>query len=68
MQLVLISNNSVQRPVWMGGGGGDPHPTPPQKSSNFQGPLLPMSLEMDLPPSKSLRPLPYKQVYINSYF
>ncbi len=33
-----------------------------KKSLLFQGPPLPMALEMDLPPSKSLRPAPYKQV------
>ncbi len=32
-----------------------------QKSLNFQGPPLPMALEMDFSPSKSLRPAPYKQ-------
>jgi hypothetical protein len=32
-----------------------------QKCLDFQGPPLPMALEMDLPPSKSLRPAPYKQ-------
>jgi hypothetical protein len=32
-----------------------------QTNRDFQGPPLPMSLEMDLPQSKSLRPAPYKQ-------
>jgi hypothetical protein len=32
-----------------------------QKSLDFQGPPLPMTLEMDFPASKSLRPAPYKQ-------
>jgi hypothetical protein len=31
------------------------------KNLDFQGPLPPMALEMDFPPSKSLRPAPYKQ-------
>jgi hypothetical protein len=31
------------------------------KNLDFQGPLLPMALEMDFPPSNSLRPAPYKQ-------
>jgi hypothetical protein len=40
-----------------------------QKSLDFQVPPLPMDLEMDFPPSKSLRPVPYEQqVYINSYY
>ncbi len=38
-----------------------------QKSLDFQGPALPMALEMDLPASKSLCPVPYKQKSINSY-
>ncbi len=40
-----------------------------QKSLDFQGPSLPMTIEMDFPPSKSLRPAPFKQQvqYINSY-
>jgi hypothetical protein len=32
-----------------------------QKGLDFHGPPLPMALEMDLLPSKSLRPMPYKQ-------
>ncbi len=32
-----------------------------QKSLDIQGPPLPMALEMDLTPSKSLRPAPYKK-------
>ncbi len=31
------------------------------KSLDFQGPLLPMALEMDLLASKSICPAPYKQ-------
>jgi hypothetical protein len=49
---------------WGGGGAPpppQPPPTPPQKSPDFQGPPLPVALEIDLPPSKSLRPVPYKQ-------
>jgi hypothetical protein len=37
-----------------------------QKSLDFQGPPLPVALQMDFPPSKSLRPAPYiykQQVY-----
>jgi hypothetical protein len=33
----------------------------PKKSLDFQGPPLPMALEMDFPASKSLRPAPNKQ-------
>jgi hypothetical protein len=35
---------------------------------DFQGPPLPMALEMDLPASKSLRPAPYNinNRYINN--
>jgi hypothetical protein len=33
----------------------------PKESLDFQGPPLPMAIEMDLPPSKSFRPAPYKQ-------
>jgi hypothetical protein len=36
-----------------------------QKSLDFQGPPLPMALEMDFPPSKSLRPAPYIYIYYN---
>jgi hypothetical protein len=32
------------------------------KSISFRGPPLPMALVMDLSPSKSLRPAPYKQL------
>jgi hypothetical protein len=32
-----------------------------QKSLDFQGPPLPMALEMDFPASKSLHPAPYKR-------
>ncbi len=32
-----------------------------QKGLNFQSPTLPVSLEIDLYTSKSLRPAPYKQ-------
>jgi hypothetical protein len=32
-----------------------------QTNRDFQGPPFPMSLEMDLPPLKSLRPAPYKR-------
>jgi hypothetical protein len=39
-----------------------------QKSLHFQGPPLPMALEMDLPASKSSHPAPYKQQVHNSYF
>ncbi len=31
------------------------------KSLDFQGPYLPMALEMDFPASKSLRPAPYNK-------
>jgi hypothetical protein len=34
-----------------------------KKVSIFQGPLFPVALEMDLPASNSLRPVPYKQVH-----
>jgi hypothetical protein len=34
------------------------------KILNFQGPPLPMNLEMDLAPSKSLRPAPHKGILI----
>jgi hypothetical protein len=36
------------------------------KSLDFQGPSLPMALEMYFPASKSLRPEPYKQQVLNS--
>ncbi len=32
-----------------------------QKSLDFQGPPLPMALEVNFPASKSLRPAPYNQ-------
>jgi hypothetical protein len=38
------------------------------KRNRFSGPTLPMTLEMDLPSSKLLRPAPCKQqVHFNSY-
>jgi len=40
-----------------------------QKILDFQGPSLPMALEMDFAASKSFRPAPFKQNirYINNY-
>jgi hypothetical protein len=37
-----------------------------QISLNFQGPPLPMALEMDFPATKSLRLAPYKHRYTNN--
>jgi hypothetical protein len=39
-----------------------------QKSLDFQGPPLPMALEMDFPALKSLRPALYKHRSINRVF